>query len=275
GSGGLTLTLGTETLSGDNGYTGVTTIDAGGTLALFGSGSIASSADVVDDGTFDISGTTAGASIVGLSGTATGAIVNLGAETLTLSDAGANATDTFAGEINGSGGLTLTLGTETLSGDNGYTGVTTIDAGGTLALFGSGSIASSADVVDDGTFDISGTTAGASIVGLSGTATGAIVNLGAETLTLSDAGANATDTFAGEINGSGGLTLTLGTETLSGDNGYTGVTTIDAGGTLALFGSGSIASSADVVDDGTFDISGTTAGASIVGLSGTATGAIV
>src|SRR5208282_2119892 len=175
----------------------------------------------------------------------------------------------------GSGGLTLTLGTETLSGDNGYTGVTTIDAGGTLALFGSGSIASSADVVDDGTFDISGTTAGASIVGLSGTATGAIVNLGAETLTLSDAGANATDTFAGEINGSGGLTLTLGTETLSGDNGYTGVTTIDAGGTLALFGSGSIASSADVVDDGTFDISGTTAGASIVGLSGTATGAIV
>src|SRR5208282_913081 len=229
GSGGLTLTLGTETLSGDNGYTGVTTIDAGGTLALFGSGSIASSADVVDDGTFDISGTTAGASIVGLSGTATGAIVNLGAETLTLSDAGANATDTFAGEINGSGGLTLTLGTETLSGDNGYTGVTTIDAGGTLALFGSGSIASSADVVDDGTFDISGTTAGASIGGLSGTATGAIVNLGA-------------------------VTLTLGTETLSGDNGYTGVTTIDAGGTLALFGSGSIASSADVVDDGTFDI---------------------
>jgi fibronectin-binding autotransporter adhesin len=251
GSGGLTLTTGTETLTGDNLYTGVTTIN-GGTLALSGSGSIADSSDVIDDGTFDISTTTSGASIVTLSGTGT---VDLDTETLTLSDA----STTFSGAIDGSGGLTLTTGTLTLTGDNLYTGVTTIN-GGTLKLSGLGSIAGSSDVVDDGTFDISGTTSGASIVTLSGDGA---VTLGTETLTLSDA----STTFSGAIDGSGGLTLTTGTETLTGDNLYTGVTTIN-GGTLALSGSGSIADSSDVIDNGTLDISATTSGASIVTLSG-------
>ena len=61
--------------------------------------------------------------VIGLSGSG---IVTLGANTLTLSSAGANATDTFAGAINGTGGVTLTTGLETLSGDNGYAGATTI-----------------------------------------------------------------------------------------------------------------------------------------------------
>ncbi len=251
GSGGLTLTAGTETLTGDNLYTGVTTIN-GGTLALSGTGSIADSSDIIDDGTLDISGTTSGASIVTLSGTGT---VDLGTQTLTLSDA----STTFSGAIDGSGGLTLTAGTETLTGDNLYTGVTTIN-GGTLALSGTGSIADSSDVVDDGTLDISATTSGASIVTLSGDGT---VDLGTQTLTLSDA----STTFSGAIDGSGGLTLTAGTETLTGDNLYTGATTIN-GGTLKLSGTGSIADSSDVVDNGTFDISATTSGASIVTLSG-------
>src|SRR6202030_858646 len=156
--------------------TGVTTIN-GGTLKLTGTGSIAASSDVIDDATFDISGTTAGASMLTLSGTSAGT-VTLGSETLTLS----NSSTTFNGAIDGSGGLTLTTGTETLSGDNLYTGVTTIN-GGTLALSGSGSIADSSDVIDDGTFDISGTW-GASIVTLSGNGT---VKLGSKTLTLTNA----------------------------------------------------------------------------------------
>ena len=94
----LTLAGGTLTLTGDNLYTGATTIS--GTLVLSGSGSIADSSDVVDDGTFDISATTSGASIVTLSGDGT---VGLGTETLTLSDA----STTFSGAIDGSGGLTL------------------------------------------------------------------------------------------------------------------------------------------------------------------------
>jgi fibronectin-binding autotransporter adhesin len=250
-SGALTASGGTLTLSGDNTYSGITTVDSGATLALSGTGSIAASSDLVDNGTFDISATTLGASIKTLSGDGT---VTLGAQTLTLSDA----STTFGGAIDGSGGLTLTTGTETLTGDNLYSGVTTIN-GGTLALSGTGSIAASSDVVDDGTFDISATTLGASVETLSGDGT---VTLGAETLTLSDASTK----FGGAIDGSGGLTLTTGTETLTGDNLYSGVTTIN-GGTLALSGAGSISDSSDVVDNGTFDISATT-GASIKTLSG-------
>ena len=59
----------------------------------------------------DISATTLGASIMTLSGTG---IVELGTQTLTLTDASTR----FGGAIDGSGGLTLTTGTETLTGDN-------------------------------------------------------------------------------------------------------------------------------------------------------------
>ena len=55
-------------------------------------------------------------------------IVTLGAQTLTLTDA----STTFSGAIDGTGGLTLTAGTETLSGDNLYSGLTEISSGATL-----------------------------------------------------------------------------------------------------------------------------------------------
>jgi autotransporter-associated beta strand protein len=254
GAGGVTLAAGAETLTGNNTYSGTTTIDTASTLALSGSGSIAASSDVVDNGTFDIAGTS-GASIVTLSGDGT---VNLGANTLTLT----KGSTTFSGVINGTGGLTVNgTGTETLTGNNSYTGATTIGSGETLALSGSGSISASSNVVDNGTFDIVATS-GASIVTLSGTGK---VNLGANTLTLT----KGSTTFSGVINGTGGLTVDgSGTETLSGVSTYTGVTTIGSGETLALLAGGSIANSSDVVDDGTFDISGTTSGASIKTLSG-------
>ncbi len=220
------------TLNGINTYSGATTIN-GGTLALTGGGSIANSSGVNvanAAGIFDIFGTTTGTSITTLSGVA-GSSVVLGAKTLTLS----NASTTYNGVISGTNGvLALSAGTQTLAGTNIYTGATTIN-GGTLALTGGGSIASSIGVNvanAAGIFNISGTTTGASITTLSGVA-GSSVVLGAKTLTLS----NASTTYNGVISGTNGaLTLTAGTQTLTGINTYTGATTIN-GGTLQVLGS--------------------------------------
>ncbi|RQV26580.1 autotransporter domain-containing protein [Burkholderia cenocepacia] len=220
-------------LTGDNTYTGGTTITAG-TLQI-GSG--------------------------GTTGSVAGDIVNNGTLAFNRSD-----TVSYGGTISGTGSL-MQAGTGTLaiSSVAGYAGSTTINAG-TLALIGAGSIAASSGVVANGTFDISGTTAGATINALTGTGT---VALGGRTLTL----ANAAGTFSGVIGGTGGLTVAGGTQTLSGANGFTGATSINAG-TLALTGSGSVAASSGVVNNGTFDISGTTTGATINALTGSGTVAL-
>jgi autotransporter-associated beta strand protein len=67
------------------------------------------------------------------------------------------------------------------------------------------------------------------------------------------------------------LALSAGTLVLTGTNTYTGATTIN-GGTLALSGTGAIATSSQVNvanSAGTFDISATTAGATITTLKPT------
>ena len=265
GTGQTALTkegAGTQTLTGINTYTGATTIN-GGTLALTGGGSIAGSSGVNvanATGAFDISGTTTGASITTLSGVASSSVV-LGGKTLTLS----NASTIYNGVVSGTNGaLTLSAGTQTLTGINTYTGATTIN-GGTLALTGGGSIAGSSGVNvanAAGIFDISGTTIGASITTLSGVINSSVV-LGAKTLTLS----NASTTYNGVISGANGaLTLTAGTQTLSGANTYTGATTIN-GGTLQVVGS-ITPSSLTTVNSGVLSGTGTV-GNTVVASGGT------
>ena len=231
GSGGLNVAGPIESLTGDNTYTGVTTI-ANGTDLVIGN--------------------------QGTTGSIVGDVIDNGYLLFDRSDA-----VTYAGAVSGTGGVYQydAIGSLTLTGINTFTGNAVIF--GTLALSGNGSVADAYNVIDDGTFDISNTTNGASITSLNGNSNGN-VNLGAQTLTLT----NAFDEFDGVIAGSGGLTVAAGSETLGGANSYTGATTINAGGTLALTGTGSIGTSSDVIANGTFDISNTTGGASIVSLDG-------
>ncbi|WMT72582.1 autotransporter domain-containing protein [Bradyrhizobium sp. Ash2021] len=274
GTGGFEVIAGTQTLSGTNTYTNATQVDAGATLALKGNGSIANSAFVTFSpggpsqvGTFDISQTNSGASIKALFDIAGVGVVALGSRTLTITSGSIFAGVIQDGGIGGgtSGNLTIAIGAaQLLTGTNTYTGATTIAAGGLLALttFGgnSGSIATSSGVTTNGAFDIAGlTTGGTSIKSLSGTGTG-VVNLGVNTLTVS----NANGAFSGAIQGIGGVTMTGGMEILSGINSYTGNTTVN-GGTLAVGGSLATSVLTTVNAGGTLAGSGTVGNTAIVG----------
>ena len=89
-----------------------------------------------------------------------------------------------SGPVSGTGSLTLQSGSVNTSGVSTYTGATTINSGAIFALTGPGSIAVFVGRFDQGSFDISGTTVGASIQSISGSGT---VSLGGKTLTLTDA----------------------------------------------------------------------------------------
>jgi autotransporter-associated beta strand protein len=153
--------------------------------------------------------------------------------------------------ISGSGKLTLQAGSLTDSAVSTYTGSTTIDSGAFLLVSGGGSITTSSLVADNGTFDISGTTAGASIVKLTGSGA---VSLGGQALTI----ANASGSFSGVLTdggafgGTGGsLTIAAGKQTLGGTNTFTGATTIDMGATLQLGAGGTTGTVAgSIVDNG-------------------------
>jgi autotransporter-associated beta strand protein len=208
---------GKVTLTGVSTYTGTTTINSGATLALGGTGSIALSTGMTDNGTFDISATSAGASITSLSGSGN---VILGSQVLGLTAA----SGTFSGVISGTSGIVVSAGTEVLSGANTYTGGTAI-TGGTLQIGAGGTTGSIVgNVSDAGTFAIS----------------------------RSD-----TVSFGGTITGVGGFSqLGTGTLILTNADTYTGPTNV-ASGTLQLSSTGSITGSSQVTVTGVFDISPT------------------
>lgn len=161
-------------------------------------------------------------------------------------------TATIAATISGGGGITKTQGgTLILTGANTYAGATSIEAG-TLALQGGGSIASGAALgfTGAGLFDVSGVAAGNTQIGtLSGVA-GSKIALGATDLTINQ-GSNGT--FAGVIEGTGDVEKSgIGVLTLTGNNTYTGTTTI-AQGTLSLGdGGGSGSAAGNIVNNNNF-----------------------
>ncbi|MGR4868275.1 autotransporter outer membrane beta-barrel domain-containing protein [Variovorax sp. LARHSF232] len=173
---------GTLTMTGDNTYVGGTTIEAG--IVQLGNG--------------------------GSSGSVSGDIRNNGVLAVNRSDSTLNLT----GSISGGGSVRqFGNGIVTLSGDNSYTGGTTIEAG-TLQLGDGGS---------------------------SGSVVGSIANNGILSFNRSDSALHLT----GDISGSGSVRqIGSGTVTLSGTNSYTGGTVVKAGrlqlGTSTALGTGTL-----------------------------------
>lgn len=178
----------------------------------------------------------------------------IGSQAGTLKISG-NIGETTAGSqlvIRNSGGITH------LSGENQYTGETTINAsGGELQISGGSAIYDSGvvNVVNSAgnIFRVAGSETIGSLTG--GGINGKVVIESGQTLTLS----SGTQTFAGVIEGAGKLTVSGPSQTLTSTNTYTGDTTITSG-TLALGGNGSINRSTiiDVQSSGTLNISGVT-----------------
>ena len=263
GTGGLVIQNGTQNLSGTSGYSGDTQLQAGTTLTLNGGGKLTASAVQLSSGaTLDISG---GAGTVGsLYG---GGAVVLGANTLTLS--GSQYGNQFTGTVTGTGGLTFTGGNHFVNSALAYTGATQLNAGASLYLGDTGSLASSSNVImNGGNLTAYASTGGIALTSLGGTSGNVVLN--GVNLTLSNASGN----FGGALLGTGGLVVAAGTETLSGASFNTGATTIASGATLALAGAGSIATSSGVAANGTFDISAANGQVSVTNLSGTGTGSV-
>jgi fibronectin-binding autotransporter adhesin len=206
GTGALTKTgTGTLTLTGSNAYAGGTFLNAG-TVAVSSDANLGSASGAL---TFN------GGTLQNTANVASARAVTLNAGGGTLQTTG---NLTLSGAIGGTGALTKAdAGTLLLTGNNGYTGGTTI-AAGTLQL-GNG--------------------------GTSGSITGDVTNNGALVFNRSDS-----VTFGGAISGSGSVTQAgSGTTVLSGTNAYTGTTTVQAG-TLLVDGNQSGATGLTTVQSG-------------------------
>jgi fibronectin-binding autotransporter adhesin len=208
---------GTTTLTGANTYTGGTTVTAG-TLVQGAAGAfVGNSAYTVDGGTLSLNNFNLTAS--SLSGT--GGTVSLGTAALTVNQ---TTNTTYSGVISGTGSLTKSgTGTLTLSGANTYSGGTTVTNGTLTQGAAGGFVANGSYTVNGGTLSLNNInfTSGA----FSGT--GGFVNLGTATLTVDQ---STNTSYTGGIFGTGSLVKSgTGSLTLSGENTYSGDTTVTAG----------------------------------------------
>lgn len=254
GTGTMTVATGTTILNGSS-AAGLVNINSGA-LVLGSAERLANTAVLnLNGGIFDLVGYDQTVSQVNLNGGTIQNGMNLLTGSLNSTSGYVLQSGTIDTNLGGSGGVDVN-GASTdsviLLGTNTYTGPTTIN-GGTLAVANLGSIANSSglNIGSNGIFDITDTAAGASIQSLSG---GGAVNIAGSPLTLT----NASGTYAGVINGvDGALIIAGGKQTLTGINTYTGPTTINPGASLGLTGSGSIAQSQVITNDGTFNVTDT------------------
>jgi len=227
---GQTLTKqgsGTLILSAENTYTGATNVEAGTLQAgIINAFADSSTVHVAAGATLDLHNYNQ--TVNNLAGAGN---VTLGSAVLTVDD---NVNTNFSGVISGTGGLTKNgADTLTLSGDNIYTGTTTINDGtlsGSATSFGTG------PVIDDAALIINQNTNASFSNVISGS--GSLTKQGAGTLTLSgnDTLSGPTTVAAGELAVNGTLNNSavqvLSGATLAG-SGSVGATTISNGGMIA------------------------------------------
>jgi autotransporter-associated beta strand protein len=290
GSGSLVLNN-ANTISG-------TVTPVAGTLLLGHENALASANFTMAGGNVAFSSSVGGNAfnLGSLSAASTGAgydiqLQNTAGQAIALTVGANNASTTYAGALGGNGSFTKAgSGALTLSGNNTYTGATTVNAG-TLAVTGSLS-ATPAITINGGTLSLDSTnavaatttitlanasgtafnlTANQTISSLRGGGTGngttAISSL--QTLTVQESGTqsyNGTITGAGrfQFNGSGNLTLggvlshsggvaiSSGTLTLAAANTYTGGTTLE-GGVLNINNASALGSGLLTIVGGTLD----------------------
>ncbi|SUC82770.1 Extracellular serine protease precursor [Pannonibacter phragmitetus] len=234
---------GTLTFSGENFYTGTTTVSAG-TLVISGGVALWDNGQVIIDGgaTFQVNS----AERVGaLSGS--GSVVLNGAS-LAIGHGGGSSS--FSGTLSGSGTLVkFESGTFTFSGTGTNSGGIAVEAGHVI-LSGGNTVADTAGLtLNGGTVELQSSETVGSLSGSSN------LSLNANTLTV--AGADTTS-YSGVISGSGALVKSgTGTLTLSGSNAYTGTTTI-SGGTLSIASDSNLGGGALTLNGGTLAVTGTT-----------------
>jgi len=282
------IVAGPVTMTGDNTYSGGTTINCMATLQL-GSGGTTGSimGNVVDNGTlafdrsncFTLSGTicgTGGLDVVGgmlvLAGSNTyqggttiacmstlqlGSGGTTGSITGNVTDSGTLAFDrsdcvTFCGSISGNGGVNILTGMVTLAGTNSYHGETNLSANTTLSDSADNSYSANSDVLLNmgATLNVNHNE---SIGNLNDTSCGSTVNLACMTaLTVYNTARN---TYYGYITGTGALIVngTCSSDLiLVGADDYAGGTTIGCMATLQLGNGQSTGSiTGNVVDNGT------------------------
>ena len=203
GSGNLTKNYpGTLLLSGTNTYSGTTTIDEG-ILSVSSSANLGATPGSIDADNLILDGGTLRANSSFTLDNNKGITLN----TVSTIQTDSSVTLTYGGIITGSVGYFKTgEGTLLLSGNNTYTGDTTISAG-TLTV--SGTLADTTDVINSGVYDVDATD---TIQSLSGA--GAVELASGIILTTGDGG---DDTVSGVVSGAGALTKAgSGTLTISG-----------------------------------------------------------
>ena len=225
---------GTWTFLGANTYTGATTISAGTLKIGVVGGGIPNTSALTIDGTLDLNGND---EIIGsLAGG--GAVISSAGGIMTLTAGGNNTSTTFSGIIqNGSGTVSLTksgTGILTLSGNNSYSGITTISAG-TIKL----GVAGDATNTPLGTTDAGTSITSGAVLDLNGFTLGT-----AEALTLKGTGilngGALTNSSANNVNYDGLITLGAASSVVvnAGDINITNPGTITGAFALTLNGSG-------------------------------------